>query len=137
MLLLLLLLSTSLPFAVFQSVHDPLLGFQALPRGDVAARQEVVVQSPALVDRAQGRRRQVEAHHLVEDLRIDPLDKDVGFEGPLGVFHREREVVSGPDVLSVVEAPAGSVRAKPALLVFVARFVVAAVAVVATVVAVE
>ncbi len=83
------------------------------------ASKEVVVQSTTLVDGTQGRRGQVEADHFIEDFRIDALDKDVWFEGPLGVFHRKGKVVSGSDVFSVVQATAGSIGTKPALLVVV------------------
>ena len=83
------------------------------------ARKEVIVQSTGLVDGTQGRRGQMEADHFIEDFRIDSLDKDVWFEGSLGVFHRKGKVISGSDVLSVVQAPAGSIGTKPALLVVV------------------
>ncbi len=83
------------------------------------ACQEVIVQSTALVNGTQGRRGKVKTHHFVEDFRIDTLDENIWLEGPLGVFHRKGKIVSCSDVLSVVEAAAGTVGTKSTLLVFV------------------
>lgn len=80
-------------------------------------RQQIIVQSTALVDGTQGRRGQMELYHFVEDFRIDTFDKDVWLEGSLGVFHRKGKVVSGSNILSIVQAPTRSIGTKPALLV--------------------
>jgi len=114
------LLLTRFSFSVFERIDDSLLCLEALSRSDVPTRQEIIVQSAALVDGPQGRRGQVEAHHFVEDFRIDAFDKDVGFEGSLGVLHREGKVVTGSNILSVVQTPTRSIGTKPSLVVVAA-----------------
>ena len=63
--------------------------------------------------------RQMEPHHLVQRFGVHPLLEDVGLESSLGLLHTERNVVTAPNVLSVVQTPAGSVGSVPDLLLVV------------------
>jgi len=106
-------------FVVFQRIDDSFLCYEAFSRRDVSTRQEIIVQSTALVDSTQGRRGQVELNHFVEDFRINAFDENIWFEGSFGVFHRKWKIVSGSDVLSIVQSPTRSIRTEAALLVVV------------------
>ena len=86
------------------------------------ACQKIIVESTTLVDGTQCRRGQVESYHFVEDFREDALDKDVWLESPFGVLHRKGKIVSGSDILSVVQTPAGSIGTMPTLLVLIVRY---------------
>ena len=106
-------------FSVLQRIDDSFLRYEAFSRRDVSTRQEIIVQSTALVDSTQGRRGQVELYHFVEDFRINAFDENIWFEGSFGVFHRKGKIVSGSDVLSIVQSPTRSIRTEAALLVVV------------------
>lgn len=108
---------TRFPFSVLQRIDDFFLRFKTLSRCNVPTCQKIIVQSTALVDGTQGRRGQMESYHFVEDFRIDTFDKDVWFEGSLCVFHRKGKIVSGSNILSIVQPPTRSIGTKPTLLV--------------------
>lgn len=61
----------------------------------------------------------MEPHHLVQRFGVHPLLEDVGLERSLGLLHTERNVVSAPNVLPVVQTPARSVGSVPDLLLLV------------------
>ena len=66
------------------------------------AIHQVIVQTSRLVDRSESCRRQVKLYHVIQDFRIDLLDKNIGFEGSLGMSHGKRNVVSRSYIFSVV-----------------------------------
>ena len=115
----LLLLFAGLSFLILERTNDSFLGLESLSRDHVLAGQKIVVQTAALVNGTQGRGGQMEFHHFVQNLRVDSLHKNVWLEGSLGVFHGKGKVVSGPNVLSIVQSPARSVRPEASLFVIV------------------
>ena len=69
-------------------------------------RQQIIIQTPGLINTPQCRRRDMKTNHLVQHLGIQPLVLNVGIPSTTRLFHTEGDVVPETDVFAVVEAAA-------------------------------